>query len=114
MTTWWDRATVAQKLKQIDAGIALGMSSKQIAMNLRLEADQHGIAKVSYFANSHGRNFARGATRASRRAAGMAAGVVTARRRGVPDCNISTAHELFGARSMEAYELSVLDEELSA
>jgi hypothetical protein len=114
MSTWWDRATVAQRLAQIDAGIALGMSSKQIAMNLRVEADQRGISKLVYFANSHGRHFSRFTQRSTRRAAGMTGGIVSSRRRGIPDYTVSSAHEIFGARDSEAYELSVLDTEDAA
>lgn len=32
MTSWWSNASREQKLKQIDAGIGLGMSAKQIAL----------------------------------------------------------------------------------
>lgn len=34
MTSWWSNASKAEKLKQIDAGISLGMSAKQIALAL--------------------------------------------------------------------------------
>lgn len=34
MTSWWSNASRDQKLQQIDAGISLGMSAKQIALAL--------------------------------------------------------------------------------
>lgn len=114
MSTWWDRATDAQKLEQIDAGIALGMTGKQVSMNLRMPVDHNGNSKVINFANYHGRHFSRFAQRSTRRAAGLTGGIVSSRRRGIPDYTVSSAHEIFGARDSEAYELSVLDTEDAA
>lgn len=111
MSTWWDRATDAQRLAQIDAGIALGMSSKQISMNLRVEVNEHGGGKVFNFANYHGRHFPRSRQRAIARSAGIIGGIVTCRRRGIPNCNINGSHEIFGTRDTEAYEIAVLDAE---
>lgn len=66
---WWYRATNEQRLAQIDAGIELGMTAKQVAMNCgcayEVRANGAGVregergAAVIAFAISHGRNFPR-------------------------------------------------------
>lgn len=57
---WWYRATDAERLAQIDAGIALGMTAKQIAMNCQCEiyAGSEG-SRIKAFAYANGRSFNR-------------------------------------------------------
>lgn len=64
---WWYRATTEQRLAQIDAGIELGMTAAQVAMNCGCLADQDFNARgqlgsgklVSDYALRHGRQFPR-------------------------------------------------------
>jgi len=59
--SFWETATSTERLRQIDAGIELGMTAKQVAMNFGLHegTDRHGSKKVLYFALNHGRHFKR-------------------------------------------------------
>ena len=56
MNGWWYRASQPQKLAQIDGGIQLGMTAKQVAM-LSGVAGDHAHAIVNNFALRHGRSF---------------------------------------------------------
>jgi len=62
MTNWWDKASTAERLAQIDGGIALGMTSAQIAMAsgttrfvITSTASQNGRS-LGLHKPSHGRN----------------------------------------------------------
>jgi hypothetical protein len=96
--SWWDRATTDQKLEQIDAGIALGMTGKQISMCLRVPDVYHGNSKVTAFAHYHGRSFP-----TSHKASGKRAGEATRetyklllpRRSGTPEHMINGAFDIF-------------------
>jgi hypothetical protein len=95
---WWDRATTEQKLVQIDAGIALGMTGKQISMCLRVPEVYHGNSKVTAFAHSHGRSFP--TTRSIAAMRGGAAAAIThrlrlPRLRGTPEHMINGAFDIF-------------------
>jgi hypothetical protein len=122
MNTWWDRATDAQKLAQIDAGIALGMTGKQISMNLRAPVSADGGSKVTTFARRHGRSFhgdkSRAATTAAAkrggRAGGKVAGLLNARRQGIPETNVRSAYDIFGSSEDRSFEMAFFDEEMSA
>ncbi len=63
MAGWWYRASREERLAQIDAGIELGMTSAQVAMNCGCHQEQHrsshGGHTVLSFARSHGRHFPR-------------------------------------------------------
>lgn len=120
MSTWWDRATDAQKLAQIDAGIALGMTGKQISMNLRAPVNAYGGSKVTTFARRHGRSFPnpeshnrKVARQAGGRVGGKVAGLLNARRRGVPETNVTSAYEIFGSSEDRSFEFNFLNEEMS-
>lgn len=63
---WWDRASVEQRLAQIDAGIELGMTALQVAM---ASGSPDGVA-VGAFALNHGRHMGRGGKTSSRLRAG--------------------------------------------
>ncbi|MFD1944706.1 hypothetical protein [Paradevosia shaoguanensis] len=48
---WWYRANTEQRLAQIDGGIELGMTARQIAL-----ASGGHPGSVAFFANQHGRS----------------------------------------------------------
>ncbi len=98
MSTWWKNASTEDRLKQIDAGISLGMTARQVAMNLRVQMYPGSReSAVSRFANNHGRYFnGRSAKSPAKAAAGKAGGLVSARRRGVMNLSISSAFSIFG------------------
>lgn len=52
MTTWWDRASEDEKLGQIDAGIELGMTARQVGINVGATKET-----IHSFARYRGRNF---------------------------------------------------------
>lgn len=122
MSTWWDRATDEQKLAQIDAGIALGMTGKQISMNLRAPVNADGGSKVTSFARRHGRSFHGVKSKAKILAAaqrggsagGKVAGLLNTRRKGLPETSVRSAFELFGPSEGHSFEIDFLDEEMSA
>ncbi len=95
MSTWWKRASQEERLKQIDAGIELGMTGRQVAMNLRVPMYPGGKqSAVDRFANSHGRHF-NGDYSKVRREAKRNAGVISAQRRGLPNLQIRSAFSIF-------------------
>lgn len=53
MSGWWDRATNAERLAQIDGGIELGMMPRHVAWNLGVR-----YLTLVQFAHKHGRKFA--------------------------------------------------------
>lgn len=59
MKTWWERASTEDRLAQIDGGIAVGMTTKQVSMNCGAPIYENGTCAVSSFANNHGRIFGR-------------------------------------------------------
>lgn len=54
---WWYRASTEQRLAQIDAGIELGMTAAQVAMNCGAAFYSDGKSHVHVFARDHGRKF---------------------------------------------------------
>ena len=52
---WWHRASTEQRLRQLDAGIELGLSSRAIAVCSGLDAAHESGAKVREFSRRHGR-----------------------------------------------------------
>jgi hypothetical protein len=62
MNSWWERASIEQRLAQIDGGIELGMTALQVAM---ASGFRDGIA-VGAFANNHSRFFGRASKNTSR------------------------------------------------
>ncbi|MDO9417000.1 hypothetical protein [Pararhizobium sp.] len=56
---WWNRASTEERLKQIDAGIELRMTARQIAMNLRVSPYDANPKQspIDSFAKYHGRRF---------------------------------------------------------
>ncbi len=117
MSTWWERATDEQKLEQIDAGIALGMTGKQISMNLRAYVNSDGGSKVTSFARRHGRSFPYGESKNrgnGGRSSGKFVGLMNARRKGVPETMIKTAYEIFRHAESVPFDMDFLDEEMSA
>jgi hypothetical protein len=61
--SFWRKATVEQKLAQIDGAIELGMTSVQCARNCGASTDM----AVRNFAGRHGRNFPRTGEQARRK-----------------------------------------------
>lgn len=53
--SWWHRATVEQRLAQIDGGIECGLSAREVAIAVGLSGEAHGA--VSAFAAQNGRRF---------------------------------------------------------
>lgn len=109
--TWWNRATVEQKMTQIKAGIELGMTSKQIAMNLGAPIRTPNDNGVKSFADHFGLKFGKSHDKFSRagRVGGTISGIVNSRRRGVPETFVSSAFDIF-PRS-EANEFAMLEGE---
>lgn len=104
-SSWWSRASTEQKLAQIDGGIECGMTAKQIARVLRVDA----VSTVSAFAGRHGRHFPTSPQEKGRRGfskMGQTNGIATARRWGVPDSEIANAFSIFAHEA----EPSVFDE----
>lgn len=62
--SWWANASTEQRLAQIDAGIELGMTARQVAMASGIE-DARPISRFAFY---HGRKFLEGS---NRRSAGM-------------------------------------------
>ena len=94
--SWWSRASTKQKLAQIDGGISLGMTAKQVAKNVRVDA----ASTVQAFANRHGRHFPTTPQERGRRGFAKMVqthGIANARRWGVPDSEISSAFTIFDA-----------------
>lgn len=87
--TFWKTASKAQKLAQIDAGIELGMTARQVGMNVGI-----GKRQVLYFAEEHGRKFPHQTTRPFGEAARLAA----FRSRGVDNERMERAFNIFGAK----------------
>ena len=52
MTNWWHKATRDERLRQIDAGIELGMTGTQIALAVGVPAQT-----IRDFGNYNGRSF---------------------------------------------------------
>ena len=53
MSNWWARASTEQRLAQVDAGIELGMTARQVAM----ASGANTRSAVWGFARNHGRHF---------------------------------------------------------
>lgn len=100
--SWWSRASSEQKLAQIDGGIELGMSSRQIALNVGATR-----AAVLEFGRRAGRQFVAKASTAQMQNAGRIAGLNGARRSGKADFEISSAFSIFGETTART---SFLDE----
>lgn len=93
--SWWHKATVEQKLAQIDGGIECGMTSRQIGMNCGAS-----LNVVKIFCSEHGRKLpARTGSMAASRASGKNGGAVTriarARQFGVPNTSMTGAFYIF-------------------
>ena len=60
-TGWWYRASTEERLAQIDAGIELGMTAKQVAMNCGCLYESASVASggqlVTQLARRNGRRF---------------------------------------------------------
>lgn len=118
MSTWWDRATDEQKLVQIDAGIELGMTGRQISMNLRAPVSVDGGSKVTTFARRHGRSFhgvkskakVQSAAKRGGQSGGKVSGLLNARRMGLPETSVRTAYDIFGSDEDRSFDLDFLDE----
>lgn len=50
-SSWWSKATEAQKLAQIDGGIECGLTARQIAIASGMDEDE--APSVRWFANNH-------------------------------------------------------------
>ena len=108
-SSWWSRASTEQKLAQIDGGISLGMTAKQVAMCLRVDT-QNKAETVNAFAYRNGRRFPTTKREALRRwgnATGKTNGINSARRAGKPDYEIVSAFSIFGDAPTET---SLFDE----
>lgn len=55
MSGWWKRATIEDRLKQVDAAMSIGLTSKQ--SQIICECDSRG--SFMSFCAAHGRNFQR-------------------------------------------------------
>jgi hypothetical protein len=99
--TYWNKATQEQRLAQIDAGISLGMTSKQIAMCLSAPMygrDGHDNA-VKTFGQYHGRHFPTPQGKSAAKAREVAIRTVktlAGRKYGVPEIHNESAFSIFG------------------
>lgn len=108
--SFWDTASTEQRLAQIDAGIELGMTRKQIAMCLGAPLDNSANA-LGAFANRHGRSFpvkSEERSRAGKRG-GLIGGLANARRSGAHETDIKGAFSIFG-HSGQSFEIALFDE----
>ena len=97
--TFWRKASIEQKLAQIDGGIECDMTIRQIAMNVG--ATRTAVAE---FGRRHGRRFP--ATPAAtvstlKNAVATVAAIRTARWRGSANTAMTGAFEIFGPRAEE-------------
>ena len=87
--TFWKTASKAQKLAQIDAGIELGMTARQVAMNLGTTREA-----LKVWASRNGRNFPHQITKTW----GLASVISSQRSRGVANERITSAFDIFGVK----------------
>jgi len=87
--TFWTQATDTQRLAQIDGGIELRMSIRQIAINVGAEPHQ-----VKALGVKHGRKFT-GRHRLDGHAGGKVARIVNARRAGASNVSMKDAFSIF-------------------
>jgi len=57
---WWYRASIEQRLAQIDGGVECGLTARQVAMVSGVDMDRHPAQVVASFAIKHGRHFPNG------------------------------------------------------
>lgn len=97
--TYWDKATQEQRLIQIDAGISLGMTSKQIAMCLGAPRYDVKNNAVRNFGQKHGRHFTTPPATSGQRGGkigGRIGSAVQRRRSGYSDVTHKDAFSIFG------------------
>lgn len=97
MSTWWERASVEDRLAQIDGGIECGMTSRQIAMNCGAPIFKRDNA-VLRFGKAHGRHFLAKNSAGRSREGGLSSSLVRTRKSGFVEYEISTAFDIFGTR----------------
>lgn len=56
---WWYRANQTQKVAQVEAGIELGMTARQVSIASGAKVTGYGSGPVAMFAWSHGLSFPR-------------------------------------------------------
>lgn len=115
---WWYRASREEKLAQVKAGIELGMTSKQVAMNCGCYYDQafgndggdQGGSLVGSFARYHGTPFphAPSAAGKARIAAGNVVRHKVKRTRDIT--TLDEAYDIFGNRSRPSPDVAPFEE----
>lgn len=105
--TFWDTASTTRKLVQIDAGIELGMTRKQIAMCLGANSP----TAIGAFANHHGRRFPMTVEHKSKagKLGGIVTGMARARRSGAKETDIKGAFSIFGHED-RSFGMALFDE----
>lgn len=93
---FWQKSSKAQKLEQIDAGISLGMTARQIAINCGTTKDA-----ILYLCRETGRSTGSKNTGMSSEIArlGMTA---QRRRRGIPELFAPDAFEIFQSKKKDS------------
>lgn len=86
---FWQKSSKAQKLEQIDAGISLGMTARQIAINCGTTKDA-----ILYLCRETGRSTGSKSTAMSNNVARIGR-TVQSRRRGIPELFAPDAFEIF-------------------
>lgn len=89
MTSFWQSSSKAQKLAQIDAGISLGLTARQIAINCGTTKDA-----ILYFCRENGRSTGSKSTAMTHNVARIGR-AVQSRRRGIPELFAPDAFEIF-------------------
>lgn len=93
---FWQKSSKAQKLEQIDAGISLGMTARQIAINCGKTKDA-----ILYLCRETGRSTGSKSTAMSNNAARIGR-AVQSRRRGIPELFAPDAFEIFQSKKKDS------------
>lgn len=96
MTNFWQTSSKAQKLKQIDAGISLGMTARQIAINCGTTKDA-----ILYFCRENGRSTGQQSQIHRHSNLSSVGRAVRYRRKGIPELFAPDAFEIFTAPKAE-------------
>lgn len=92
-TSWWDKATDEARIQQIRGAIDCGMTARTLAANCGLPPERTG--SVTMFAFRNGLHFNSDISMRDYRRCGMTSGIVSARNKGVPDFEITSAFQIF-------------------
>jgi len=101
MGAWWEMASETERLAQIDGGISLGMSARQVAANCGFDLLGNDHLRVRQYAAMRGRHFVTQYHTPRMKAASKQSHNARRRRAGVAETQAYDAFELFGAERQE-------------